>query len=144
VGGRVEKDLTCTERRTDGEKDKAIVLYDYSGYAMKNAPPAAYVRRRLLFILRDHCPERLEHVFVVDAPFIFRAFWAIIKHFIDPITKELVQFISGEEEKKQVLGSLISEDQASTLMFDGAKVECEVELEKFFCGTPIDHVYGEV
>lgn len=80
---------------------------------------------------------------MVDAPFVFRAFWAIIKHFIDPITKELVCFISGEEAKKQVLGSIIDNDEASTWMFDGAKVDCEVDVEKFFNGTPFDYACGE-
>ncbi len=85
----IERALACTERNTDGEKSKIVVMYDYNGYAMKNSPPTQLVKK-LLYNLRDHWPERLEHVFVVDAPFIFRAFWAVIKHFIDPITKELV------------------------------------------------------
>jgi hypothetical protein len=138
----LEKALACTERRTDGKTDRVIVIYDYNGYAMKNTPPTALVGK-LLFTLRDHFPERLEHVFVVDAPFIFRAFWAIIKHFIDPITKELVCFISGEDAKKQVLGSIIDTAEASPWMFDGAIVEHQVNMEKFFKDTPFDIAYGE-
>lgn len=87
----LERALASTERRTDGEKDKVVVMYDYNGYKMKNSPPIMLVNK-LLTILQDHWPERLEHVFVVDAPFIFRAFWTLIKHFIDPITKELVSY----------------------------------------------------
>lgn len=138
----MEKALACTERRTNGAKDKVIVLYDYSGYTMKNSPPLALVCK-LLFALKDHFPERLEHVFLVDAPFIFRAFWAIIQHFIDPVTKELVCFVSGEEAKKQVLGSIIDENEASTWMYEGAKRDCEVDLDIFFKCTPFDVAYGE-
>lgn len=138
----LEKALACTERRTDGLQNKVIVMYDYAGYGLANTPPTKLVGK-LLFCLRDHFPEKLQHVFVVDAPFVFRAFWAIIKHFIDPITKELVCFISGEEAKKQVLGSIIDNDEASTWMFDGAKVDCEVDVEKFFNGTPFDYACGE-
>ncbi|KAL3788980.1 hypothetical protein HJC23_012685 [Cyclotella cryptica] len=138
----LEKALACTERRTGGERDKVIVLYDYNSYSMKNTPPTMLVKR-LLYNLRDHYPERLEHVFVVDAPFIFRAFWAMIKHFIDPITKGLVQFVSGEEEKKRVLGRLISEDEASPWMYEGGKVIDEVDVNNFFFDTPFDRVYGD-
>ena len=138
----LEKALACTERRTGGKIDKVIVMYDYSGYALKNSPPTGLVAK-LLFTLRDHFPERLEHVFVVDAPFIFRAFWAVIKHFIDPITKEIVCFISGEEAKKQVLGSIIDRNQASSWMYDGAEIDGEVDLNDFLKSTPFDYAYGE-
>eukprot|EP00956_Cyclotella_meneghiniana_P005694 scaffold7328_cov114-Cyclotella_meneghiniana.AAC.1 len=138
----MEKALACTERRTNGAKDKVIVMYDYSGYTMKNSPPIALVRK-LLFTLKDHFPERLEHVFVVDAPFIFRAFWAIVQHFIDPITKELVCFVSGEEAKRQILGSIIDINEASTWMFEGARRECDVDSDIFLKHTPFDVAYGE-
>ena len=137
----MERALACTERNTNGEKDKVLVFYDYNGYTLKNSPPPLLVKQ-LLSDLRDHWPERIQHVFVVDSPFIFRAFWAIIKHFIDPITKELVQFITGEEQKA-ILRDLVSEDQAAPYMFDGAKDTEETDMKVFFYDTPFDHVYGE-
>lgn len=70
-------------------------------------------------------------------------FWAVIKHFIDPITKELVHFVTGDEEK-QVFRELVSEDQASSYMFDGAMNGGRetVDNEAFFRG-PFDRTYGE-
>lgn len=124
----LEKALACTERRSDGKKDKVIVMYDYNGCTTKNSPPAALICK-LLRILRDHFPERLEHVFVVDAPFIFKTFWSLNKRFINPITKELVSFITGEEAKKHVVRSIINEDAASCWVFDGDHVDGEVDLE---------------
>ena len=136
----MERAIACTERNTNGEKDKIIVLYDYNGYGRKNSPPPLLVKE-LLSNLRDHWPERLQHVFVVDAPFIFRAFWAIIKHFIDPITKNLVQFVTGEEQK-QVFRDMISKDQAAPFMFEGGDNGDEVDIVTFFHSS-FDHVYGE-
>ena len=138
----LERALACTERKTGGRKDKVIVMYDYNGYALKNSPPTSLVGK-LLFTLRDHFPERLEQVFVVDAPFIFRAFWAVIKHFIDPITKEIVCFVSGEEAKKQVFGSIIDRNEASSWMYDGAEIDGEVDIDDFFKANPFDYAYGE-
>ena len=138
----MERALACTERKTNGNKDKIIVLYDYNGYAMKNSPPPLIVKH-LLSDLREHWPERLEHVFVIDAPFIFRAFWAIIKHFIDPITSHLVQFISGEDQKK-LLMDLISEDQAAPYMYKNGKDIEEADMKAFFYDIPFDRAYGQM
>lgn len=135
-----ERALACTERQTNGERDKIVVFYDYNGYKLKNSPPPMLIKE-LMFKFRDHWPERLQHVFIVDSPFIFRAFWAIIKHFIDPITVSFVQFITGDEQK-EILRELISEDQAAPYMFNGGKDEVEVDMAKFF-DTPFDCAYGE-
>jgi len=82
----LERALACTEKKTNGVKTKVVMFYDYNQYSLKNNPPTAYINR-LLSDLRDHWPERLEHVILVDTPFIFRAFWSIVKLFIDPVTK---------------------------------------------------------
>ena len=89
----LERAIASTERRTQGKKDKVIVMYDYNGYTKKNTPPIRLVKK-IFTILRKHFPERLEHVYIVDAPIIFMAFWAVIKHFIDPITSKLVSLVA--------------------------------------------------
>jgi len=138
----LERALACTESRTSGEKTKVMVFYNYNGFTLKNSPPPAMMNRLLsgLSFLRDHWPERLEHVFLVDTPFIFRAVWAIIKHFIDPITKRTVQFITGEEQK-ELLRELIDKDQAAPFMFEGGKNVDEADMKKFFYDIPFDEVY---
>ena len=138
----MERALACTERNTDGEKDKILVFYDYNGYSgLKNSPPPMLVKR-LLTDLRDHWPERLQHTFIVDAPFAFRVFWSIIKHFIDPITKECVQFVTGEEQK-EIFRELVSDDQAAPYMFRGGKDCEEADQKKFFYDIPFDRAHGE-
>lgn len=136
-----ERALACTERKTNGEKDKIVFFYDYNEFGLRNTPPPMLVKK-MLFDVRDHWPERVQHSFIVDAPFAFRAFWAIVKHFIDPITKETLQFITGEEQKK-IFREMISEDQAAPFMFDGAKDWEEADMKAFFYDTPFDSAYGE-
>jgi len=137
----LERALACTERQTNGEKGKVLIFYDFNGYRMKNSPPPLFIKE-LMSDFRDHWPERLHHVFIVDSPFIFRALWAIVKHFIDPITKDFIQFITGEEQKK-ILREMVSEDQAAPYMFDGGKDGEETDINAFLYETPFDHVYGE-
>ena len=140
----LERGLACTERKTNGANDKVVVFYDYNGYRLKNSPPPLVVKE-LLTALHEHWPERLNGVYVVDAPMIFRAFWAIIRHFIDPITKELVHFVSGEEEKN-IFRDMISPDQAAPFMYDGATKNGGADItdnNSFFYDTPFDHAHGE-
>ena len=117
------------------------MFFDYNQYTMKNSPPLAIVHG-LLNNLRDHFPECLEHVFLVDTPFVFRAFWAIVKHFIDPVTKDLVQFVTGEEQKGQ-LRDLVDADQAMPFMFKGGEDAAKIDMKRFFYDVPFDEVYGE-
>lgn len=138
----IEKALACTERRTKGEKYKCVVLYDYSGYSYNNAPPI-YLARRLLYALRDHWPGHLESVFVVDSPFIFRAFWEVIKHFIDPVTSKMVQFVTGEEAKDLAFGNIVDESEAPPWVLSGGKRTEEVDMNNFFLDVPFDQAYGE-
>lgn len=39
-------------------------------------------------ILGEHHPEILEHVYIINAPWIFEAFFHVIKSVIDPFTLE--------------------------------------------------------
>ncbi|KAL7535347.1 hypothetical protein ACHAWF_005145 [Thalassiosira exigua] len=137
----IERALACTERKTNGEEDKVVIFYNYEGYGRKNNGPPQLVNK-VMSGFRDHWPERLHHVFMVDAPFIFLVFWAIIKHFIDPITKSLVQFITSEEQK-EMLRQVVSDDQAAPYMFDGGKDREEADMKAFFYDIAFDHVYGE-
>lgn len=136
-----ERALACTERKTNGEKYKVVIFYDYNGFGFKNSPPPLLVNK-LMSDFRDHWPEVLEHTFLVDAPLAFRVSWAIFKHFVDPITKDTVKFITGEEQKK-IFREMISEDQAAPYMFVGAKDGEEADMKKFFYDVPYDRVYGE-
>lgn len=137
----MERALACTERKTNGKLTKVVVFYDYNGYATKNSPPPLLIKQ-LMSDFRDHWPEQLMHSFIVDSPFIFRAFWAIIKHFIDPITRAQVQFITGEEQK-QLFREMIDEDQAAPYMYEGGKDGEEADFKAFFYDVPFDHAYGE-
>lgn len=135
----LERALAATERRTDGMVTKILNFYDYNGYAMRNSPPPLLIAR-LMSDLRDHWPDRLEGVYIVDSPWIFRTFWRIIKHFIDPVTIGLVNFVTGEEQK-EILKGMIDEDQAAPFMYEGGKAEGEADMRRFFYDIPTDMVY---
>jgi len=64
--------------------------------------------RELLSILQNHYPERLGVLILVDAPFVFRAFWKVISPFVDAKTLKKVVFVSGSKnEKRKILEEFI-------------------------------------
>lgn len=44
-------------------------------------------------------PERLGHLYVVNAPWIFPVIWAIVKNWIDPITRAKIHVIKGDPKE---------------------------------------------
>lgn len=50
---------------------------------------------------QNHYPERLGVLILVDAPFVFRAFWKVISPFVDAKTLKKVVFVSGNVEEKR-------------------------------------------
>jgi len=51
--------------------------------------------KRLINVLQDHYPERLERALLMRAPAIFASAWAIIKGFTDPVTAAKVSTRAG-------------------------------------------------
>ena len=45
---------------------------------MWHATYISYIKE-LVSIAQDHYPERLANVFIVDAPFIFKGVWSVIR-----------------------------------------------------------------
>jgi hypothetical protein len=57
-----------------------------------------------VLMLQNHYPERLGVLILVDAPFLFRAFWKVISPFVDAKTLKKVVFVSGsDKDKRKVL-----------------------------------------
>ncbi len=104
----IERAIACTEKNG---KEKYVILIDYEGWSISTAPSLS-TSRMTLKILQHHYPERLFRSYILNPPFVFRTFWSLVKPFIDPITKEKIQFCTGKGGK-----SIIEKDM------DLAKVE---------------------
>jgi hypothetical protein len=138
----VERALAATERNTDGKEEKVCVVFEYSQYELKNTIPLKLCKRFLLD-LRDHYPERLQHIFLLDTPVLFRAFWMLVKVFVDQDTKAKVVFMTGEEAKRKGMSKAIAEDQAMPFMFPNGKKRRPINNEEFFEKIPFDHIFDE-
>lgn len=54
-------------------------------------------------VLREHYPERLNEVWIWDAPLFFSAMWQAVSQFIKPGTREKVRFARGKNGQRSLL-----------------------------------------
>jgi hypothetical protein len=71
-----------------------IWIVDLNGYCRADATPVD-IARQIIHIMATCYPERLYKCVFVDAPMIFHGFWSLIKHFLDPVTKEKIVWVEG-------------------------------------------------
>eukprot|EP01094_Clydonella_sp_ATCC50884_P023360 TRINITY_DN557_c0_g2_i1.p1 TRINITY_DN557_c0_g2~~TRINITY_DN557_c0_g2_i1.p1 ORF type:complete len:425 (+),score=184.03 TRINITY_DN557_c0_g2_i1:129-1277(+) len=86
---------------TGVEKMTWIVDFSNSSVGAPNGD-SVKVSKDTLHIVQDHYPERLGNAFMLNAPFVFNAFWKVLSPFIDPVTKQKVQFLKKKEEYKKL------------------------------------------
>lgn len=105
----LEKSIACTRRKSvqlAGKKvaplEKINALIDYEGFKLKDAPPMS-TTKYTLDILQKHYPERMRHFYLLNPPFVFKVFWNLIRHFVDPTTKEKIVFCSGKDHTRKLL-----------------------------------------
>jgi len=131
----MDRALAATERNHGGKYTKISATFDFNGYTYKNQTPISRAKH-LIFTLRDHYPEFVEHIFIMDAPFIFRFFWAIIRPFIDPITKRKIKFVKRKSTDSALLNYMSDE---AIIPFGKGKTAEDIDLKKYLVSTPYDH-----
>jgi hypothetical protein len=89
----LERAIACTTH-TSG-REKINLMIDYRGFRLRDSPPLS-TARHTLDILQKHYPERMYRSYVCNPPYVFKAFWAVIKAFVDPVTKNKICFCSGK------------------------------------------------
>mmetsp|Transcript_42707 Transcript_42707/g.48518 ORF Transcript_42707/g.48518 Transcript_42707/m.48518 type:complete len:396 (-) Transcript_42707:17-1204(-) len=114
---QIEKAVRCSQKNGFG---KICLVIDYEGFKMSKTPPISTTKRTLEILQRHYC-ERMYRMYICNPPFVFRSFYALIKPFVDPVTKQKVCFCVGEEGLQQIVDDV------------GGKVLARRQLEKC-CG----------
>lgn len=90
-----KKNTLCCDGDGDGAwEEKIVIMFDYNEYKLSSAPPMR-TAKETISILQNHYPERLFKAYFIRAPLIFRGFFKIVSPFIDPVSKEKLNFLKG-------------------------------------------------
>lgn len=92
--------------------EKLFLMIDFKGYSMMNAPPMK-TSLETLHILQNHYPERLGKAVLLDAPWLFSGAFRAITPFIDPVTREKINFLNTADNEQHIdqLGQMIDRAQ---------------------------------
>jgi len=110
--------------------ETATVVIDLSNVGMDSLDVSA--ARAMADMLGQRYPESLGYGLLVDSPWVFSAFWKVIKPFIDPRTikkirlisrKELSQFIPPTEIPSEFGGKAIYEREQDPILALAANIE---------------------
>jgi CRAL/TRIO domain len=137
----LEKAIACTQRESvkRGSKYplcKINLVIDYNGFRLSDAPPMS-TSQKTLEILQKSYPECLFRAYVVDPPWIFKTFWALIKPFVDVNTRAKLVFCTGKNHEL-----LQRADKSQLEVFCGGS-----DTKKFdstgYMSLPMDKAFGE-
>ncbi|KAK9808894.1 hypothetical protein WJX72_005949 [[Myrmecia] bisecta] len=83
---------------TLNKHSQILCLFDLSGLRMNNLDLKAL--QAVFELLQQHYPERLAALWFLNAPMIFWGIWRLVGPFIQPATKEKIQFLSGAARQR--------------------------------------------
>jgi hypothetical protein len=101
-------------RRFQKPIDKLVVVFDMTGLNYSLDTRALNIFKRCIAIDERYYPERLKHFFVINAPWFFTAVWAIVRPWIDPVTREKFQILGSDF--MSTLSKYVDADQIPSLM----------------------------
>lgn len=140
----MEKAIACTRKRSIElgsplPLEKIILIIDYEGFRLRDSPPLA-TTKYTLDILQKHYPERMHRAYVVHPPLVFSSFWALIKNFIDPTTKEKIVFCN-----KKTIHKLqdVSESISKLELFSGGDGSAREFNSTEYVNLPFDVCFDE-
>jgi len=136
----LERAIACTQRNSGYEMINLMI--DFDGYRLRDAPPLS-TSKHTLHILQHHYPERMFKAYVCNPPFAFRAFWTIIHPFLDPLTKEKINFCHGKAGVAKVAERY---DLANVEKCGGGEdgANCPPFTSELYLASPLQYGLGEV
>lgn len=86
------------------------VILDLDGLGMKHLTPTVQTFMQSIFrIDQDYFPEHLGHMYIINAPFIFRSIWSLVKPLLDERTVKKISFL-GSNYQQVLLEAIPSEN----------------------------------
>jgi len=75
--------------------EKQLIIMDLNGLSLRPDAMGMRLFRETLRIDQQYYPERLFRLFIINAPWLFSSVWALIKNWLDPVTKQKVEVLGS-------------------------------------------------
>ena len=95
---QIERAIACTEKNG---LEKVVVIMDFKDWKMKDSGSMATTRETIR-ILQECYAERLARLYFTNTPLIFRAYWLMVKVFVDPVTKAKIVFGTSQDGQEEL------------------------------------------
>ncbi|CAB9499085.1 expressed unknown protein [Seminavis robusta] len=131
----LEKAIACSERRSHGRQTQVNVVLDFREVNMRDKDKTLpiSIALELVDLMKNHNPQRLYTVYMIDAPFLARFAWPIFRPFVNHIVQGGIKFVTGKRQIIKVFGAkMLHYDRASNL-----------DMDKFY-QLPFDQAYEDV
>uniref|UniRef100_A0A6B2LE39 CRAL-TRIO domain-containing protein n=1 Tax=Arcella intermedia TaxID=1963864 RepID=A0A6B2LE39_9EUKA len=95
----VEKQLVRMKQKTKelGKLvETQIMILDLTGLTFQMDARGSTLFKDTIQIDQDFYPEILGHLFIINAPWIFKGMWALISPWIDPVTSKKIHILGGD------------------------------------------------
>jgi len=115
---QLEKAIACSQKNEQG---KICLVIDYDGMKLSQVPSVSS-SKKTLNILQCHYCERMYRVYICNPPLVFKTMYAMVKPFVDPVTRQKLCWCVGKDGSDQMMDDV------------GGPEKAAVQLEKC-CGS---------
>jgi hypothetical protein len=131
-----ERAVAVTEFVSRGQHDTVCAIFNMQNQNSSNAPPLPW-QLNTVKLLQAVFPGRMGKMLILDAPFMIRQIFNIIKPFLAASLKESTHLVAGTSKTALLKETLVDPD---ILDSDGKLVK-PVDLEKYLTEVPFYNPY---
>jgi len=102
---------------------KSIVIMDLKDFGWNHLSKTLYgMISKVTAIDQYYYPETLYKLFIINAPFSFRALWTVVKPWLHPLTQARIQITGGESDYLPIFKTLV--DEVNIPRYIGGSCDC--------------------
>ncbi|KAK1766483.1 sec14 cytosolic factor, partial [Phialemonium atrogriseum] len=113
--------LPACSRKAGVLLETCCTIMDLKGVGISKAGQVYSYVRQASALSQNYYPERLGHLYVINAPWGFSGVWGIIKGWLDPVTVQKIHIL-GSGYQKELLAQVPAENLPKQF---GGTCECE-------------------
>jgi len=130
VVNTVERAVSDSLLRNNGEIGRFNVVMDFKGLSRKSTPSLSYIKKGMLF-LQDHYPDRLGVLLIVNLSGIAQMMMKLVLPFVSEEVRKKIHVIpDGEKERREVLEQILEVDQIPDWL--GGKDEFRFNVDEYY------------